>query len=504
MLITGGTAGNPSLWIGSVELNNNNSSPPGLSIASSVETGTLQASAINVKEGNISIEDARGVFFLDQDNSHYVGLKGANTVSANVVWTLPNADGTSGQVLSTDGAGQLAWTTGGGGGGGTPGGANTQLQFNNAGAFGGAGNVTFNNTDGNLQLGNIRFTTSQTSGNIAQNRITSVNPYLGNAANSTNSRIVVGDGLSNAISNADLTVAGSRMVLLDRIDKTDTNTRSTESSTVLAVNLPGNVSQAQTRVQATNNHLIVGGPGNVTQNNIQTLQVSNDLLTIGNSSVYGTSNITVTGATVSSVIGEVIPGSSITNMLLYRPSFFGGGTMTNVFGVSPSTFGATAGVANFSLLHMQNQSGNAWGVNTLPTTSYRFLDNRDTRSSSRVGPIESYFDRPFTFTTTSGSATLDFNNGTSQFVKPTGDMTLSFANALTSSNGNLFHTVTLVIEQDSTGRAITLPAASSTIKYANGSNEVSTTANAVIMITVTAALINSATTYLVTVSPEFV
>jgi hypothetical protein len=331
-----------------------------------------------------------------------------------------------------------------------------------------------------------------------------VNPFLGNAANSTNSRIVVGDALSSAISNADLTVVGSRLVVMDRIDKTDTNTRSTESSTVLAVNLPSNLTQAQSRVQVTNNHLIVGGPGNVTQGSVQPLQVSNDLLTIGNSSVYGTSNTTVTGATVSSVIGEVIPGSSINNMLLYRPSFFGGGTMTNVFGVSPTSFGATAGVANFSLLHMQNFSGNAWGINTLPSSSYRFLNNTDTRSSSRVGPIESYFDRPFTFTTTSGSATLDFNNGTSQFVKPTGDMTLSFANALTSSNGNLFHTVTLVIEQDSTGRAITLPAASSTIKYANGSNEVSTTANAVVMITVTAALINSATTYLVTVSPEFV
>ena len=37
-------------------------------------------------------------------------------------------------------------TTGGGGGGGSPGGANTQVQFNNAGSFGGSANFTFDGT----------------------------------------------------------------------------------------------------------------------------------------------------------------------------------------------------------------------------------------------------------------------------------------------------------------------------------------------------------------------
>jgi hypothetical protein len=47
--------------------------------------------------------------------------------------------------LTTDGAGNLSWAAGGGGGGnGTPGGSNTQIQFNDAGAFGGSVNLTFN------------------------------------------------------------------------------------------------------------------------------------------------------------------------------------------------------------------------------------------------------------------------------------------------------------------------------------------------------------------------
>jgi hypothetical protein len=41
-----------------------------------------------------------------------------------------------------------------GGGSGTPGGSNTQIQFNNAGVFGGVANSSVNNATGNITLGN--------------------------------------------------------------------------------------------------------------------------------------------------------------------------------------------------------------------------------------------------------------------------------------------------------------------------------------------------------------
>jgi hypothetical protein len=41
----------------------------------------------------------------DTDSSHYVGFKAPGTVSTNRIWTLPAADGSSGQVLTTDGSG---------------------------------------------------------------------------------------------------------------------------------------------------------------------------------------------------------------------------------------------------------------------------------------------------------------------------------------------------------------------------------------------------------------
>ena len=87
--------------------------------------------------------------------------------SGNLSWTLPTAlalnanianthisGGTNGYVLQTDGAGNLTWTAqSGGGGNGTPGGSNTQLQFNNAGNFGGIVGTTYDGA--NFTLGNI-------------------------------------------------------------------------------------------------------------------------------------------------------------------------------------------------------------------------------------------------------------------------------------------------------------------------------------------------------------
>ena len=47
----------------------------------------------------------------DTDSTHYVGFKAPGTVTTNNIWTLPAADGTANQVLSTDGSATLSWST---------------------------------------------------------------------------------------------------------------------------------------------------------------------------------------------------------------------------------------------------------------------------------------------------------------------------------------------------------------------------------------------------------
>lgn len=44
----------------------------------------------------------------------YVGIRAPQSVASSTVWTLPSADGTSGQCLQTDGAGQWGWAACGG------------------------------------------------------------------------------------------------------------------------------------------------------------------------------------------------------------------------------------------------------------------------------------------------------------------------------------------------------------------------------------------------------
>jgi hypothetical protein len=50
------------------------------------------------------------------NGTNYVAFKAADSIAANVTWTLPAADGTAGQTLSTNGSGTLSWASGGGSG----------------------------------------------------------------------------------------------------------------------------------------------------------------------------------------------------------------------------------------------------------------------------------------------------------------------------------------------------------------------------------------------------
>ena len=67
--------------------------------------------------GNVKIPGQNSLQFADFDSSNYVAFKAPATVASDVTWTLPAADGTSGQVLSTNGFGTLSWATSGGGSG---------------------------------------------------------------------------------------------------------------------------------------------------------------------------------------------------------------------------------------------------------------------------------------------------------------------------------------------------------------------------------------------------
>jgi hypothetical protein len=58
---------------------------------------------------NVQLGAAGALRFANTANSFYVAFKGPTGTAANVTWTLPSVDGTSGQALSTNGSGTLSW-----------------------------------------------------------------------------------------------------------------------------------------------------------------------------------------------------------------------------------------------------------------------------------------------------------------------------------------------------------------------------------------------------------
>lgn len=127
----------------------------------------VDASADFVGIGNSSPGsklDVKGTLRLSGSTSGYVGLAPA-AAAGTTTYTLPNADGTNGQILSTNGSGSLSWVSASSG---TPGGSNTQIQYNSSGAFAGASGLT---TDGtNLSIlgqGDLRLADADSSNYVA-------------------------------------------------------------------------------------------------------------------------------------------------------------------------------------------------------------------------------------------------------------------------------------------------------------------------------------------------
>jgi hypothetical protein len=62
-------------------------------------------------DGDLTLKGQADLRFADSDSSHYIALQAPATVAANVTLTLPAADGTASQALSTDGSGVLSFAS---------------------------------------------------------------------------------------------------------------------------------------------------------------------------------------------------------------------------------------------------------------------------------------------------------------------------------------------------------------------------------------------------------
>ncbi len=84
---------------------NTGSTGADLGVEDDIETkGSIFAQENILTEGELRLADS--------DASNYIAFQSPATVGTNVTWTLPSADGTNGQALTTNGSGTLSWTNG--------------------------------------------------------------------------------------------------------------------------------------------------------------------------------------------------------------------------------------------------------------------------------------------------------------------------------------------------------------------------------------------------------
>lgn len=130
--------------------------------------------------------------FANSTNGNLVALQ-AGASSGNVTYTLPTADGSNGQVLSTNGSGTLSWKTDAN----SPAGSDTQLQYNNSGSFAGATGLTTNGTNLTITSGNLTMTGNISSAAWTTNGIR----YKGVAATFTDTSTAASGTVATAYTN---------------------------------------------------------------------------------------------------------------------------------------------------------------------------------------------------------------------------------------------------------------------------------------------------------------
>ena len=310
-------------------------------------------------------------------------------ISGNIVFTgntltVNGGIGIAGQFLTSGGStANLYWSSASGGT--PPGGANTDVQFNDSSAFNGTGGFTFNKTTNNVLIANtltvsnvsmngnvVVSATVNTTANVLifanttdvamdisyWNGNSTVNTYVNNYTNA--SVTIIGNSVSNTTQNGWEFIAGaagnSTVAAQSAFMNTNSLVISGNSITSATANVTANLLANGTVLN------ISLWSGNSTVNTYSNTFINSSSITIGNSSVNNLINSTsYTGTANNSLyLGGVIAAAYVVNTM-------NGNLTGNV------TFTGTNTVFNSNVTHAANSYFN--GANT-------YIDGTDFRSTS--------------------------------------------------------------------------------------------------------------------------
>ena len=79
--------------------------------ANTIGYATAGVERVEISDSGLDMSNGLPIRFQDSSGAPFVALKSPASVSSNVTFTLPGADGTNGQMIQTNGSGLLSFTT---------------------------------------------------------------------------------------------------------------------------------------------------------------------------------------------------------------------------------------------------------------------------------------------------------------------------------------------------------------------------------------------------------
>ena len=306
----------------------------------------------------------------DGDESAYIDVKAPDTVTASYTLTLPADDGTENQVLQTDGSGTTSWATVSA----SPGGSDTQLQYNSSGSFAGATNLT---TDGNnLTIGaqgDLRLADSDSSNYVA---------FQAPATVAADRLYTLPDTIGTA---------GQVLKISARTDTTATLAWQ-DDATGGAGSSPGG---ADTYVQFNDGGTTFGGDAGFTYN-----KTTDSATLVGSLTVGGVNATTGTDYQINStsVLNATTLGSGVVNSSLTSVGTLGSLQVDNV-NVNGNVISSTDTNGNIDL------DPNGTGVvRSLGAAAIRFMDSDNSNYAAIVAPASVTSDYTITLPAAGGAA----------------------------------------------------------------------------------------------------
>ena len=226
-------------------------------------------------------------------NTNFLTTVNLNVTGGTTLGDVSNVailGGLNGYFLQTDGLGTLSWAEGGGGGGnGSPGGSNTQVQFNNAGSFGGEPQLTYNNITNILTAYQVNAT--QFVGNLTGTATSTLNANT--VTDGSQPNIVSVGTLVNLNVSGQITanVANANFFYGSAGNMSNIPAANLNGSVPTAVNVTGN---AQANITSLGNLTSLTVTGNTTSGNLNSANriSGGNLFITGNASIAG--NVTIT------------------------------------------------------------------------------------------------------------------------------------------------------------------------------------------------------------------